>query len=146
VRLLIVEVPGVLYPSDHVLPRADPIVSGLRFVRALSEGYGVSTLMVANAPEVQLRAWLKIYNVETTWVVSGDGSKAPLDFWTTDVLTFIGKLNATPTVAVTAHTPTAKMLASRAIPVVRYHEPDGIMPDWGPTNSSWADKAPEPEE
>ncbi len=106
----------------------------------------VSTLMVANTDEAQLRSWLKIYNVETTWVVTGDGSKAPLDFWTTDVLTFIGKLNATPTVAVTAHTPTAKMLASRAIPVVRYYEPDGIMPDWGPTNSSWADKAPDSEE
>jgi len=148
-RLLIVEAPGVLYPYDQRPPNADPITSGLRFVRALTEGYGVSVLIVAQVAaedhERQLREWLKVYDVEHAWILTDDGSKSHRQFWETDVLTYIGSLHGTPTVAVVPHTPVAKMLASRSVPVVRFYPPDGQAPDWGPTNSSWASKAPEEE-
>jgi hypothetical protein len=145
-RLLIVEAPGVLYPYDQQPPNADPIYSGLRFVRALTEGYGVSVLIVGQLsavdPDMQLKEWLRIYDVQHAWILTGDGSKPDREFWETDVLTYIGKLRGTPTMAVVPHTPTATMLARRSVPVLRFLPPVGKVPDWGPTNSSWASKQP----
>lgn len=150
VRLLIVEAPGVLFPIDQVPPNADPITSGLRFVRSLTEGYGVGVLLVAHLhgvpqPEDALNAWTKMYDVEHGWRVATSDS-TPVDFWKTQVTTMIGKLRATPVLAVTSHTLVAQYLATVGIPTMRFYAPDGSAPDWGPATSSWANVAPASEE
>jgi len=145
VRLLIVEAPGVLYPIDNNPPNADPITSGLRLVRALTEGFGVSVLLVAQIPsqdhELQLKAWADTYDVSNTWRITEDETQDHLQFWETTVMTYIGRLRATPVLALTAHTPVAHMLATRSVPTSRFYAPDGNAPDWGPATPAWANSA-----
>lgn len=147
VRVLVVEAPGVLYPLGQNPPNADPITSGLRLVRSLSEGYGVGLLLVAQVPlsnhDAQLRAWAAQYDVSLTWTVTDDAKAPPLEFWERKVMTTLGAMRATPPVVLTAHPQIAHMLASKSVPTIQFRRPDGIAPDWGPAVSSWQEKQTE---
>ena len=149
-RVLIVDAPGVLYPSESYPPNCDPISSGLRLVRALTEGYGVSVLVAGQLPtpdhETQLKAWLTVYDVQHGWLTTGDGAQTHLEFWERVVLSRLGRLQATPPVVVTASPGVSDMLQKRSVPSIQFRAPEGIAPDWGPTASTWADKAPPKEE
>lgn len=146
-RVLVVEAPGVLYPAESSLPNADPITSGLRLVRALTEGFGVSTLVVGQVGggehEAQLKAWLRTYDVTFNWVVSDDKRTSLMEFWERKVMTFLGSLRAAPPAVLTGSPLVSQMLASKAVPTIQFRPPDGIAPDWGPMASSWVNPTEE---
>jgi hypothetical protein len=149
-RVLVVDAPGVLYPAEKYPPNCDPITSGLRLVRALSEGYGVPVLVVGQIPsaahQLQLKAWLSVYDVQHGRLETGDQSLDDLEFWEKEVLTVLGSMQATPPVVITANQRISRMLMARSVPSIQFRAPAGIAPDWGPTASSWAAKAPTIEE
>ena len=140
-RILVVEAPGVLYPRESTLPNADPITSGLRLVRALTEGFGISTLVVGQTPSVnheeQLKAWLRTYDVTFNWVVTDDQALPLQQFWERKVMTFLGSLRAQPPAVVSGSPLVSSMLAGKSVPTIQFRPPDGIAPDWGPMASSW---------
>lgn len=144
-RVLVVEAPGVLYPSESSLPNADPITSGLRLVRALTEGFGVATLIVGQTDttthEEQLKAWLRTYDVTFNWTVTDDKTAPLMEFWERKVMTFLGSLRASPPAVLTSSPAIAQMLATKAVPTIQFRPPDGIAPDWGPMASSWVNTA-----
>jgi hypothetical protein len=144
VRVLVVEAPGVLYPTEAALPNADPITSGLRLTRALTEGFGVSVLVVGQVPsdshEQQLKAWLRTYDVTFNWVVSASNRTSLMEFWERKVMTFLGSLRAAPPAVVTSSPLIGQMLASKAVPTIQFRPPDGGTPDWGPMASSWVNQ------
>lgn len=143
-RLLVVEAPGVLYPSDQHPPNADPITSGLRLVRALTEGFGVSTLFVGQSPmvnhEEQLREWCKAYDVQHTWLVTADNRTSVMEFWERKVMSFLGKQRAVPPVVLTASPVVGQMLTTRGVATIQYRPPSGNAPDWKPQASSWVNQ------
>lgn len=143
-RVLVIDAPGVLYPAGQRPPNADPITSGLRLARALTEGYGVGVVLTAQIPlsnhEVQLRTWAATYDITQSWLVTDDAMVPPVEFWERKVMTFLGSMRATPPVVLTAHPQIANMLSSKSVPSIQFRAPDGIAPDWGPAVSSWADK------
>lgn len=143
-RLLVVEAPGVLYPSEERPPNADPITSGLRLVRAITEGFGVPVAIVGQIPvenhrEV-LKAWLTTYDITHAHILSDIGTQRNLEFWESEVLTHLGAMQAQPPVVITSSTAIAEMLTTRAVPTIQFRPPDGNAPNWGPQRSSWADK------
>lgn len=143
-RLLVVEAAGVLYRSEETPPNALPITSGLRFVRALTEGLGVPVAVVAQLDAVNaeavLQSWLKTYDVTYAHTIHGSTERDTATFWEQDVLAFLGSLQAQPPAVVTSSPLVAMMLSQRAVPTVQFRPPDGNAPNWGPTRSSWANK------
>jgi hypothetical protein len=141
VRVLVVEAPGVLYPGESFPPNADPITSGLRLTRAMSEGFGISVLVVGQLPTVdhekQLKAWLRTYDVTFNWTVTSDRHTTVQEFWERKVMTFLGSLRAAPPAVVSASPWVCNMLASKSVPTLQFRPPDGIAPNWGPMASSW---------
>lgn len=140
-RVLVVEAPGVLYPAESSLPNADPITSGLRLVRALTEGFGVSVLVAGQVGTVnheeQLKAWLRTYDVTFNWTVTDDKALPLQEFWERKVMTFLGSLRAQPPVVLTSSPLISHLLAGKSVPTIQFRPPDGIAPDWGPQASSW---------
>lgn len=149
-RLLVVDAPGVLYSEKETPPTANPITSGLRLVRALTDGFGVPVLVAGQIPgemhETQMAAWLKVYDVQHAFTVTDPGSKRYLDFWEEDVMSRLGSMRATPPAVITASAGLGKLLARCSVPTIQYRQPEGKAPDWRPTASTWAAKAPHTEE
>lgn len=143
-RLLVVEAPGVLYPSEQHPPNADPTPSGLRLVRALTEGFGVSTLIVGQSPTVnheeQLKTWCRAYDVQFTWTVTADNRTSLVEFWERKVMSFLGQQRAVPPVVLTASPLVGQMLTARGVATIQYRQPSGNAPDWKPLASSWVNQ------
>lgn len=149
-RTLVVDAPGVLYPYNQYPPNCDPIPSGLRLVRSLTEGFGVSVLVVGQNPvpnhEDSLKAWLTVYDVTHTWLETGDEELDHVAFWERNVLTRLGAQQAQPPVIISSSTSVCRMLSERSVATIQFRPPRGLAPDWGPMKSTWASKAPPTEE
>jgi hypothetical protein len=145
VKLVIVHAPGLLYPVEESPPVADPISSGLAYVRAVLKGYGVTALYTATIPgyedegQALLKEWCRAYDLAPTWALTTDSFDAH-HWWSTQVLTFISQLRATPAMVLTGDPLVAEAAAAHGIPVSVFIPPNKLMPDWGPLSSTWADR------
>lgn len=142
-KVLILDAPGLLYPTTQPLPNADPIQSGVMLARKMIDAMALPVLMCSQADSDQLKSWCKAYDVFYTWQARGEDGESTYDYWDRVVLTLLGQQRANAAVCLTADERVAVKLAATGIPTAQFRQAGG-MPDWAPRASSW-ENAPEEE-